>query len=61
MVHLISGEIHTQLRISLRESRLPHVLQQFVGTNFLTEGILSNIYALNTLKIPDQMHHCTQT
>ena len=34
------------------ESRFPHVLQRFVGTNFLLDGDLSNNLILNTLKIP---------
>ena len=39
---LSAKEIPTQIRNSLWELRLPHVLQRFVGTNFLTEVILFN-------------------
>ena len=39
-VHLSAKEIHTQTRNSVWESRLPYVLQRFVGTNLLWEGEL---------------------
>ena len=41
-VHLSAKVNHTQIRNSVWEFRLPHVLQRFVGTNFLTEVILFN-------------------
>ena len=41
-VNLLAMEIHTQIRNSVWELKLPHVLQRFVGTNFLTEVILFN-------------------
>ena len=39
------------------EFRLPHVLQRFVGTNFLPyqKWFYLTIYVLNTPKIPDQI------
>ena len=42
LVHLSAKEILTQIRNSVWELRLPHVLQRFVGTNILTEVILFN-------------------
>ena len=35
MLHLLAKEIHTQIRNSVWDSRLTHVPQRFVGTNFL--------------------------
>ena len=35
MLHLLAEEIHTQIRNSVWDSRFTHVLQRFVGTNFL--------------------------
>ena len=56
-VHLSAKEIHTQIRNSMWEFRLPHVLQLFLGTNFLPyqKWFYLTIYALNTPKIPDQI------
>ena len=47
------------IRNSVRESRLAHALQRFVGTNFVPNVGLLEIEALNSLMIPDQIHHCT--
>ena len=48
----------TQYKIRCGETRLAHVLQRFVSINFLLKAGLLEIYALNSLIIPDQIHHC---
>ena len=66
ILHLLANEIHTQIRTSVWDLRLTHVLQRFVGTNFLLNmASLDNHatkfpYALNALQIPNFIHHCSQ-
>ena len=47
MLHLLAKEIYTQIRNSVWDSTFTHVVQRFVGTNFL-------------LNIPSFIHHCSQ-
>ena len=43
LLHLLATEIHSHIRNSVSDSRLAHVLQRFVGTNFLSNmGLLDN-------------------
>ena len=62
MLHLLAKEIHTQIRNSVWDSRFTHVVQRFVGTNFLLNtALLDNQAAtrLNALQIPSFIHHCS--
>ena len=36
MLHLLAEEIHTQICNSVWDSRFTHVLQRFLGSNFLS-------------------------
>ena len=49
MLHLLAKEIHTQIRNSVWDSRLTHVLQRFVGTNFLSNMALLDNHAAKFL------------
>ena len=44
-LHLLDNEIHTQIRTSVWDSRLTHVLQRFVGTNLLSNMALFDNHA----------------
>ena len=45
MLHLLAKEIHPEIRNSVGNSRLTHVLQRFVGTNFLLNMALLDNHA----------------
>ena len=49
MLHLLAKEIHTQIRNSVWDSRLTHVLQRFVGTNILLNKVLLDNHAARFL------------
>ena len=49
MLHLLAKEIHTQIRNSVWDSRLTHVLQRFVGTNILLNKALLDNHAARFL------------
>ena len=40
LLHLLAKDIHTQIHDSVWDSRLTHVLQRFVDTNFLSNMAL---------------------
>ena len=50
MLHLLAKEIHTQIRNSVWDSRLTHVLQRFVGTNFLSNMAFLDNHAAKFLR-----------
>ena len=45
MLHLLAKEIHSEIRNSVGDLRLTHVLQRFVGTNFLLNMALLDNHA----------------
>lgn len=53
MLHLLAKEIHTQGRNFVRDSRLTHVLQRFVSTNFLLKMALLDKQKKNAPQIPN--------
>ena len=50
MLHLLAEEIHTQIRNSVWDSRFTHVVQRFVGTNFLLKVALLDNQAAKFLR-----------
>ena len=50
MLHLLAKEIHTQIRNSVWDSRFTHVVQRFVGTNFLLNIALLDNQAAKFLR-----------
>ena len=53
MLHLLAKEIHTQERNFVWDSRLTHVLQRFVSTNFLLKMALLEKQKKNAPQIPN--------
>ena len=50
MLHSLAKEIHSEIRNSVGDSRLTHVLQRFVGTNFLLNMALLDNHAAKFLR-----------